>query len=560
MMKKTLLSLLMVAVFMPLAMAQTNPTVVNVNATACETYLWDVNGVTYTNSALDTYIDTTTNTVYVLNITINHTYSGFENIASTTCTKTWRGNTYYRTGTYYDTVLADTTLGTCDSFFVANIVIPSAEVNTTNHNACGSYEWHGNTYTQSGIYGDTSTIVNPDSSTCAHIETLVLSIVDTIYVNDTVEHCGNYTWYGDTYNQDGIYTHIESDTVVGCDTLHTLDLSIVVNNSAMTSDSGCAYYVWRGDTIRTSGIYEAYDTNASNCVTYRSINLNIKPLRKPERDTFMVGCNSINFIVSSLVGSTTKRFYTDTLFDTNLIDRRMARCYDSTIHLHVTIHKSGYDSTYVNACDSFYWPLNKRTYYKTPATNPTFAFATDQYNCDSIMTLFLTINPSPVITAINGEWNLNAGDTAKLYPSCTDGSTYKWTYGNHTFSGDTLLIPDVQGNIDVALEATINYTANHIACHDTSWITIVTFVGIDPVHNTNVSLYPNPVVGQLNIESAEAIRQVTIFNTLGQQVATQYNLGNKSLMNLSDLSKGTYTMRIALQNGETVVRKFVITK
>ena len=80
------------------------------------------------------------------------------------------------------------------------------------------------------------------------------------------------------------------------------------------------------------------------------------------------------------------------------------------------------------------------------------------------------------------------------------------------------------------------------------------------MQGTNVSLYPNPTVGQLNIESAEAIREVAIFNTLGQKVVTNYNLGNKSLMNLSNLSKGTYTMRITLQNGETVVRKFVITK
>ena len=55
MMKKALLSLLLVAVFMPFAMAQTNPpAIVNVNAAACETYLWDINGVTYTNSTVDT--------------------------------------------------------------------------------------------------------------------------------------------------------------------------------------------------------------------------------------------------------------------------------------------------------------------------------------------------------------------------------------------------------------------------------------------------------------------------------------------------------------------------
>ena len=552
----------MVALFMPLTMAQNNDplAIVQNNVTACETYTWNVNGITYTSSTVVSYLNATNDTLYVLNLTVNTPYSSTETIVSHACTYTWRNNIYYHSGTYSDTVLGNTALGTCDSVFVATITIPTTEIVSTTENACGSFFWHNNTYSESGTYSDTNTIVNPDLTTCTHIDRLVLSIVETIYVSESAEHCGNYTWYGETYTENGIYTHVESDTTIGCDTLHTLNLTIIVDTANMIADSACDYYMWRGDTIRTSGIYNVNDTNATTgCVTYRSISLNIKPLRTPHKDTSMVGCNSVNFNISSLAGSTTKRFSADATFDTNLIDRRWTRCYDSTIHLNVTIHKSGYDSTYVNACDSFYWKLNKRTYYKTPTTNPTYAFATDTFNCDSIMVLFLTINSSPVISAINGEWHINAGDTAVLYPTCTEGSSYKWTYGTHTFSGDTLRIPNVQGNIDVALEATINYPANNIACHDTSWITIVTFVGIDQVQGTNVSLYPNPTVGQLNIECAEAIREVAIFNTLGQQVAIHQNLGNKSLMNLN-LNKGTYTMRISLQNGETVVRKFVITK
>ena len=563
MMKKTLLSLLMVAVFMPLAMAQNNNplVIVNNNVTACETYTWSINNTTYTNSTVATYLDTTGDTLHVLNLTVNHIYNNTEALISNLCAYTWRGNTYYHSGTYSDTVLANSSLGTCDSFFTVTLTIPTSEVINQTVNACGSYVWNDSTYTETGIYSVSSQIVNPDLSTCTHIDQLTLNIVNTLNVDETVEQCGHYTWYGETYDQTGVYTHVESDTTIGCDTIHTLNLTVVVNTAEPLSDSACSYYIWRGDTITTSGLYTINDTNASTgCVTIRSINLNIKPFRTPVRDTTMVGCNGISFTVSSLAGSTIKRFSVDTTFDTNLIDRRWARCYDSTIHLNVIVHKSGYDTTYANACDSFYWKLNKKTYYKTPTTNPTYAFASDQYNCDSIMVLVLNVKTSPVITAINGEWNLNAGDTAVLYPTCTEGASYKWTYGTHTFTGDTLRIPDVQGNIDVALEATLNYPANNLACHDTSWITLVTFVGIDQAQATNVSLYPNPTVGQLNIESAEAIREVAIFNTLGQQVVTNYNLGNKSLMNLSNLSKGTYSMRITLQNGETVVRKFVITK
>ena len=553
----------MVAAFMPLALAQDNSplVVVSSDVTACETYTWSIDGQTYTSSTVATQLSDDSDTLFVLNLTVNHVFSSNQTLTSDRCSYDWRGHVYYHTGLYGDTVLANSALGTCDSFFMALITIPSTEIINSTEHACGSFIWHGNTYTESGSYDDTNTINNPDLTTCTHIDRLTLNIVDTLYVSENVAHCGNYSWYGETYSTTGTYTHTVSDSVVGCDTIHTLNLTITVDTARMVSDSACDFYRWYGDTIRTTGIYSYDDVNASTgCVTHRTINLKIKPLRKPVTDTAMVGCNSIIFTVSSLVGSTSKRFYVDTLFDTNLIDRRWARCYDSTIHLTVTVHKSGYDTTYVNACDSFYWELNRRTYRSTPTTNPTYAFATDTFNCDSIMVLFLTINSSPVISSINGEWHLNPGDTAVLYPTCTNGSTYLWKYNNRTFNGDTLYIPDVTGNIDVELIASINYPANNIVCSDTSWITVVSFVGIDQVQGTNVSLYPNPTVGKLNVESAEVIREVAIFNTLGQQVLTNYNLGNKGQMNLSNLSKGTYTMRIALQNGETVVRKFIITK
>lgn len=564
-MKKALLSLLLVVAFLPFAMSQNPLTIVSIDKVACGSFTWDVNGQTYTSSNVVSVVNSTNDTVYVLNLTINQVYTNTQTLVSQNCNYSWRNTTYYHSGVYYDTVFADTNLGTCDSFFVANITIPSFESTVQTVNACGEYVWHGSTYTESGSYADTTEIVNPDLTVCDHIDILSLSIVDTMYVSDVVSNCGEYMWYGESYPESGVYTHVESDTVVGCDTVHTLTLTIVVDTARRLVDSACGYYYWSAmrDTLRTTGIHGFDDTNATNgCVTYRSIDLKIKEMNRPVNDTFMVGCNGVNFTISSLAGSTTKRFSVDTLFDTNLVDRRWNRCYDSTIHLHVTIHKSGYDTTYVNTCDSFYWDRNKNTYYKTPATNPTAAFATDQFGCDSIMVLMLTVSKSPVITAINGEWNLNAGDTAVLYPTCTSGATYKWTYGSQTSTADTLIIPNLPGstNLDVTLEASINYPANNIVCHDTSWITIVTFVGIDDVPTTEVSLYPNPTVGLLNIESAESIREVSVYNALGQQVLNNYIRANKSQMNLSNLSKGNYTMRIVLQNGETVVRKFVITK
>ena len=559
-MKKALLSLLLAVAIMPLALAQDNTqrTIVTNNSTACGTFTWTANGQTYTSDTVVHYINPTDDTLFVLNLTINHPYINNETVYGTRCTFTWRGTEYLLSGLYSDTVDAAVGSGECDSIYNLNLTLSSTETDYDTVHACGYYIWLGDTLTASGNYFDS--IYNP-SNNCMHYDRLNLSIVTTINTNLQVSNCGDYHWFDTILTTTGNYTHLYEDTVSGCDTLYNLNLTIVVDSAAMIKDSACASKTWRGNTYTESGVYFVLDTNATtHCVTYRPITLNIKTPRTPESDHVLEGCNSILFTINSLTGSTTKRFTENTDFDTVLIDRRYARCYDSAIHVHVTIHKSGRDTTHVIACDNYTWPLNGATYYATPTKYPSYAFATDTFGCDSLMLLDLTIKKSPVITAIRGEWHLNQGETAKLYPVCTSGATFKWTYGNQTSTEDTLIIPNVQGNIDVALQATLNYPANNFACHDTSWITIVTFVGINDVEGPNVSLYPNPTVGQLNIESAEAINQVAIFNALGQQILLNNNLGNKAVMDLTNLPKGSYSMRLTLQNGETIIRKFIITK
>lgn len=559
-MRKALLSLLLAVAIMPLAFAQDNAqrTIVTTNTTACGSYTWTANGQTYTTDTVVHFINSTDDTLYLLQLTINTPYTQTENVIATRCTYDWRGTTYQVSGLYSDTVAAAPGSGECDSIYHLNLTVNNTETDEMTAHACGQYIWLGDTLTQSGIYRDT--LYDPLTN-CTHYDQLNLNIVSTINSNLTVAHCGDYHWFDTVITTTGTYTHLYQDTAIGCDTLFNLNLTIVTDTAAMVNDSACASKTWRGHTYTESGTYFHVDTNATtHCVTVYPLTLNIKTPRAAESEHVLEGCNSILFTISSLTGSTTKRFTETTEFDTTLIDRRMNRCYDSTIHINVTIHKSGRDTAHVVACDRYTWSLNNVTYYNTPTAYPSYAYATDTFGCDSLMYLDLVIRKSPVITAINGEWHLNPGDTAKLYPTCTAGATYKWTYGNQTSSADTLLIPNVQGNIDVSLEATINYPANNHACHDTSWITIVTFVGINGAENTNITLYPNPTVGQLNIESAEAISHVAIFNAIGQQILANTNLGNSTVMDLTNLPKGNYTMRLTLQNGETVIRKFIITK
>jgi len=68
-----------------------------------------------------------------------------------------------------------------------------------------------------------------------------------------------------------------------------------------------------------------------------------------------------------------------------------------------------------------------------------------------------------------------------------------------------------------------------------------------------VSVYPNPASGQVTISSSEVINQVAISNFVGQCVFEQLFSNNKVVVDMGDLPKGIYFVRV---NG-VVVKKLL---
>lgn len=533
----------------------------------CGNYTWRDSLYTTTGIYADSTFSADSSCVhlFLLDLTVNPTTNLYDTVAL--CGRyVWFDSTYTATGDYTVTT-SDTTIH-CDTLHYLNLTVNVDTAAHINDSACGGYLWLDSTYTVSGEH---TALITDTVTGCVTYHSLTLSIINNISITDSMTRCGDYRWFDSTYTTTGAYTHVShaADTTILCDTTRTLYLTVLVDTANVVKDSACASRTWLGQTYTTTGIYHVSDTNATtHCVTYRTLDLKIKSPRIGHTDTVMNVCDQARFVVSTYNGRTAMEFKRDTVFDTMVYRHIWAQCWDSTIHLSVTIRHRSFLDTVVFACDSFHWNRNNTTYLRNSndSTPDTVQYrivgVSNTEGCDSLCRLSLMIRKSPVITAINGEWHLNAGDTAILYPTATSGSTYRWAYGNQTSTNDTLVIPNVQGNIDVTLYASKLYPeVNNLVCHDTSWITIVTFVGIDGrSDNFDLSLYPNPTVGQLNIESAEAVRQVSVFNALGQEVSLFRDLGTKGLVNLSGLAKGTYTLRIDMQNGERVIRKIVITR
>ena len=85
--------------------------------------------------------------------------------------------------------------------------------------ACSSYVWNGQTYTESGVYSQTLTSVEGCDSTV----TILLTIHEPSHSDIYESFVDSYVWNGVTYSNAGDYTQVFQD-VYGCDSTVTLHL------------------------------------------------------------------------------------------------------------------------------------------------------------------------------------------------------------------------------------------------------------------------------------------------------------------------------------------------
>jgi hypothetical protein len=195
--------------------------------TACDTYTWSVNGVTYTTSGTRTVTGlnaagcTDTKTLV---LTINNSTSSSE--AVTACgSYTWsvNGVTYNTSGTYTSTGI--NTAGCSDTKTLV-LTINNSTSSSEAVTACGTYTWsvNGVTYTTSG----TRTVTGLNAAGCTDTKTLVLTITPAVNTITTVTQCNSYTWpaNGVTYTSSTTATYVS-----GC---NTTTLNLTINTSTIT--------------------------------------------------------------------------------------------------------------------------------------------------------------------------------------------------------------------------------------------------------------------------------------------------------------------------------------
>ena len=233
------------------------------SVTICETeapYTWygesysATGKYTYTEKYVGTDIDSIQ---HILNLTVNPTVYTEEHI--TACDSyEWNGQTYTESGEYvYTTVAANG----CDSIVTLHLTINQSEHVEFSMTACDSYEWHGMTYTISGDYTYNTTT----DQGCERVEVLHLTINKSEYVEESVTACDSYEWHGMTYTISGDYTYTTT-TDQGCERVEVLHLTILPDATTESEELALCPselpYEWYGQWLTEAGSYTATEPYA----------------------------------------------------------------------------------------------------------------------------------------------------------------------------------------------------------------------------------------------------------------------------------------------------------
>ena len=518
------------------------------------------------------------------------------------------GNYETIAGTYKDTVVASTG---CDSILTQTLIVnPTYNQNLGTVTICSgdSALILGNYETIAGVYTDTLQTING----CDSIITQTLN-VDPVHVfdlgNDTVFCGGNtlvldagsgassYLWQNNAtppyqnqtlmVNTTGIY--YVNVTLGSCSTSDTINVTV---NPIITTNLSDAI-ICNGDSTLIFGNYESVagmyrDTiiASTGCDSILTQTLIVNPTYTNNTSTAICQGDSI------LLGGTYQTIagvYNDTLSTINgcdsiisttlsvnpvvMVNQSQAICEGDSILLagvYQTMPGVYYDSLSTGlGCDS----IVETTLAVNPISTDTLApmvicqgdsaliFGIYQSvagmyqgtysgsnSCDSVVTQELIVNLLPMINL--GPDSVICEDDSIYLDAGTNVNTYQWSTGDTV---QTILV-DANGMPPGIYTYYVQGTdSNGCMISDTINVEVSTCSGIDEaLSNVKVSIYPNPTKGLVTLTSTEQMKEVELYNVLGEKVLDHETAATKLQLNIDHLNKGVYVVRILYEKGNKV--------
>ena len=172
---------------------------------------------------------------------------------------------------------------------------------------------------------------------------------------------------------------------------------------------------------------------------------------------------------------------------------------------------------------------------------------TDSLGCTFIID---SINLSqPDILALNANgWNSSPDSCMASAEVTVSGGTSGYSYSWNDASSATTF--DVQ---ELCAGTYIITVTDANGCESIDSVTVSSTVGLVTNENMNVSVYPNPSNGNIQLNGLSIGQDLEIFNMLGKLVYSDHVGSINLTLNLASLASGKYLIRISGLQGYQVI-------
>jgi len=491
------------------------------NVSACNSYTWPTNGVTYTTSGVYTEVLTNAvgcDSIVTLNLNLGYDYTDTE-VVSTCDSYVWavNGVTYTASGFYTESFV---TAQGCDSILNLDLTINTSSTASVSLTACDLYTWplNGNSYASSGVYFATI----PNTAGCDSLVTLNLTVINSTTSTEVVSTCDSYFWSqtGITYTASGTYSTTVPNTI-GCDSIITLELTLDYGFSSTDVITACQSYTWpvNGQTYTTSGMYSVSGFTPNGCDSTHFLDLTIVSSTSTTQNA--TSCGPYTWALNGNTYASSGSYTTTVLTS--------AGC-DSTVTLNLTVNSSSSSTTDVAACSSYFWPVSGQTYTNSGTYTTVIP---NTVGCDSIMTLNLTLS--------SGFSNTESIATCAAYTWAVNGTTYT-NSGTYTANFVGTNGCDSTYTLNLTIGTQTGSSSSVSACSSYFWpVTGQTY--------SNTGVYTSTLTNSTGCDSLVTLNLTISGATTSSETIAACNSYFWSSTGQTYTNSGTYTTTLLSQGG-----------